>query len=90
MNWDTFELDELAAELHQELGAAEAERMVLAFEASLRVARIDPELLPHLLAATTCLLAHQEQVTPRTVLETFFRRSVSDELWRERYLQLFE
>jgi hypothetical protein len=40
--------------------------------------------------ATVCLLARSEGSTPRTVLETFFRRSVSDEEWRGRYAGLFE
>ena len=90
MDWDDFTLERLAAELREDLGPAEAERMVYAFEVALGVARVDPELLPHLLAATTCLLAHTGQMTPRTVLETFFRRSVSDPVWRGRYAPLFE
>lgn len=90
MNWDEFALERLAEELREHLSPAEAERMVYAFEAALRVARVDPELLPHLLAATTCLLAQTEGTTPRSVLETFFRRSVSDAVWRERFQPLFE
>ena len=46
--------------------------------------------LPHFLAATTCLLARAEETTPRTVLERFFRRSASDDAWRDRYLPLFQ
>jgi len=64
--------------------------MIFAFEEALRLARADEELLAHLLAATTCLLAHVEGTTPRDVLERFFRRSVSDQVWRERYVPLFE
>jgi hypothetical protein len=90
VDWDDFTLERLADELREDLSATEAERMVYAFEAALAVARADPELLPHLLAATTCLVAHTEQTTPRTVLETFFRRSVSDQVWRERYEPLFD
>lgn len=90
MDWDAFTLERVASELREELSAPEAERMVYAFESALRVARVDPELLPHLLAATACLLAHSEATTPRDVLETFFRRAVADPVWRERYEPLFE
>jgi hypothetical protein len=90
MEWDTFTLERVSAELRNDLGAAEAERMVYAFESALRVARVDPELLPHLLAATVCLLAYSGETTPRGVLETFFRRAVPDAVWRERYQPLFD
>jgi hypothetical protein len=90
MDWDDFTLERLAAELREDLSPAEAERMVFAFEAALGVARLDPELLPHLLSAATCLVARTEETTPRTVLEMFFRRAVSDTVWRERYQPLFE
>lgn len=90
MEWDEFRLERIVAELRDDLNAPEAERMVYAFEAALRVARVDPELLPSLLAATACLLAHSDETTPRGVLETFFRRAVPDDVWRERYEPLFE
>jgi hypothetical protein len=90
MDWDGFTLDCLSSELRDDLRGPEAERMIFAFEEALRVARTDEDLLPHLLAATTCLLAHVEGTTPRGVLETFFRRSVSDQVWRERYAPFFE
>ena len=88
-DWDSFDIDRLAAELRDDPGGAEGERMIWAFEQALQVARAGDDLLPHFLAATTCLLARAEGTTPRTVLETFFRRSASDERWRERYLPLF-
>jgi hypothetical protein len=90
VDWDGFTLERLASELRDDLSGPEAERMIFAFEEALRIARTNEELLPHLLAATTCLLAHVEGTTPRGVLETFFRRSVSDQVWRERYVPLFE
>ena len=89
MDWDGFNLDELAAELRGELDGPEAERMVYAFEEALRVARAGADLLPHFLAAVTCMLARAEGSTPRDVLEAYFRRSTTDEMWRERYLPLF-
>ena len=89
MDWDAFDLEELAAEIRRTERSADAERAIWAFEEAVRVARIDPELLPHLLAALTCLLARVGDVSPRDVLESYFRRSVTDERWRERYLPLF-
>jgi hypothetical protein len=88
-DWDGFDLEKLAAELRDDPGGAEGERMIWAFEQALRIARAGDDLLPHFLAATTCLLARAEESTPRAVLETFFRRSASDDSWRERYLPLF-
>jgi hypothetical protein len=90
VDWDSFTLERLATELRDDLSGPEAERMIFAFEEALRLARTDEELLPHLLAATTCLIAHVEGTTPRAVLETFFRRSVSDHVWRDRYVPFFE
>jgi hypothetical protein len=89
-DWHDFTLDRLARELRLDPGGAEGERMIWAFEEALRVARVGADLLPHLLAAATCLVARIENVTPRDVLDAFFRRSVSDEIWRERYLPLFQ
>jgi hypothetical protein len=90
VDWERFSLDLLAAELREDPGGAEGERMIWAFEEALRVARGGADLLPHFLAATACLLARAEETTPRGVLEAFFRRSTSDEVWQTRYLPLFE
>jgi hypothetical protein len=89
-DWDTFDLGKLASELREVPGGAEGERMIWAFEEALRIARAGDDLLPHFLAATTCLLARAEESTPRTVLEGFFRRSASDDAWRDRYRPLFQ
>ena len=89
-DWDTFDLEKLASELREDPGGAEGERMIWAFEEALRIARTGDDLLPHFLAATTCLLARAEESTPRTVLEGFFRRSASDDAWRDRYRPLFQ
>lgn len=64
---------------------ADSERTVWAFERALAVARLDPELLRHLLVATVCLVAYEEGKSPRAVLEELFRRSVSDAEWRDRF-----
>jgi hypothetical protein len=87
--WEEFDLDGLAAAVRSNGDGPDAARTIWAFEEGLRVARLDPQLLPYLLAATTCLVARVEQCSPRDVLESFFRRSVSDDEWRERYLPLF-
>ena len=87
-NWDDLDLQALEQELRNALPAAEAEKMVWAFERALAVARVDGDLLRYLLAATASLLAAAEASTPRTVFEAFFRRSVSDEEWRDRYAGL--
>jgi hypothetical protein len=68
--------------------AAEAERTVWAFDEALRAARVDGELLDHLLVACACLLAHRHDESPRWVLEQTFRRSVSDREWRRRFAPL--
>jgi len=62
-DWEGFSLDRLAAELREDPGGAEGERMIWAFEESLRVARGGADLLPHFLAATICLLARAEETT---------------------------
>jgi hypothetical protein len=84
-----FDLDGLAEHLRATTGPADAATMVWAFEEVLRVAQIGHELLPSLLAATVCFLARAEDSAPRAVLEAFWRRSVSDEVWREDYRPLF-
>jgi hypothetical protein len=87
-NWDDLDLDAVTQELRNALPAPEAEKMVWAFERALGVARIDGDLLRYLLAATASLLAAAEASTPRAVFEAYFRRSVSDEEWRDRYAEL--
>jgi hypothetical protein len=82
-------MESLAGHLRRDPGGAEGEKMVWAFERALRVSAVDVELLGHLLAATVCLIAADERSSPRSVLETYFRRSVSDAEWREDYLPLF-
>ena len=89
VDWDSFDLDPLAAAVREQGAGPDAERMIWAFEEALRIARRDPEQLSYLLAAVTCLLARVEDCSPRDVLETFFRRSIPDEEWRGRYLPLF-
>jgi hypothetical protein len=89
VDWHELDLSAVARELRATLPAAEAEKMIWAFEQALSTARIDGDLLRYLLAAVASLLARAEGSSPRMVFETFFRRSVSDEEWRDRYADLF-
>ncbi len=89
MDWNHFELGDLAREIRANGKAVDAEKMIWAFEEAVRVARIDPDLLSYQLAAVTCLVARLEGTSPRSVLEAFFRRSIPDDDWRERFLPLF-
>jgi hypothetical protein len=88
VNWDELDASPLFASIREQRPAAEAERTVWAFERALEVARIDPELLDHLLVACVCLVARQQRTTPRTVLEHVFRRAVGDGEWRDRFAPL--
>jgi hypothetical protein len=87
-DWNEVSLDALADELRATLPPVEAEKMVWAFEQVLAVARVDDDLLRYHLAAVASLLARAEGSSPRAVFEAFFRRSVSDDEWRERYAGL--
>jgi hypothetical protein len=88
-DWDRFDLTPLAQEVRRSSPAPDAERMVWGFERALQIARLDPELLDYVLAAAVCLVARRNECSPRDVLETFFRRSISDDVWKSRYLPLF-
>ena len=90
MDLSMLDLDALLDELRATNPDGDAGRMIRAFEEVLRLVRDDPELLPALLAAAVALSAFVEDSSPRTVLEQWFRRSVPDEIWRERYLPLFD
>ena len=89
VDWDNFDPESLFRELRDGLGGPDGEKMIWAFEQALGVARIDPDLLNHHLAAAACLLAHAHGESPRAVLAAFARRSISDREWSERYAVLF-
>jgi hypothetical protein len=89
VDWHAFDLERLAEDVSADRPPADAAKTIWAFEQALRAARIDEDLLGYFLVAATCLVAHAAECSPRSVLEDFFRRSVSDETWRERYLPLF-
>lgn len=85
MEWEHVDPERLFAAIRASGPPAGAERTVWAFERALAAARIDPELLRHLLVACVSLVAYEEGQPPRAVLEQLFRRSVSDAEWRERF-----
>lgn len=88
-SWESFDPEGLYDAIHSRGPSVDAARTVWAFERAIAVARLDPELVRHLLVACVCLVAHEEGTTPRAVLEQVFRRSVSDTEWRERFESLF-
>lgn len=85
VEWQGVDPEQLFEAVRARRAAPDAERTVWAFERALAVARLDPELLRHLLVASVCLVAYEEGKPPRAVLEELFRRSVSDSEWRERF-----
>lgn len=87
--WDSFDPEELYEAIHEHGPSRDAARTVWAFERAITVARLDPELVRHVLVACVCLVAVEEGMSPRSVLEQLFRRSVSDAEWRERFEPLF-
>jgi hypothetical protein len=88
VDWNTIDPEPLFEAIRERGPASDAERSVWAFERALVAARMDRELLRHLLVACVCLVARDEGVTPRTVLERLFRRAVSDREWWEEYAPL--
>ncbi|HSF61164.1 MAG TPA: hypothetical protein VLA69_05680 [Gaiellaceae bacterium] len=85
MNWETVETERLFEAIRERGPASDAERTVWAFERAVAVARLDPELVRHLLVACVCLVAYEQGQSPRVVLEQLFRRSVSDAEWRDEF-----
>lgn len=85
MNWDDVDPERLFEAVRARGAPADAERTVWAFERALAVARLDPELVRHLLVAAVCVVAYEDGTSPRVVLEQLFRRSVSDSEWRDRF-----
>jgi hypothetical protein len=88
VDWEELSLAGISEQIRRSTPGPDAEKAVWALERVLEMARIDEELLGYVLAAAACYLAHLGDCSPRDVLETFFRRSVSDDEWRERYLPL--
>jgi hypothetical protein len=85
MDWDTVDPERLFEAIRARGPGSDAERTIWAFERGIAVARLDPELLRHLVVASVCLVAYEEGRSPRAVLEQLFRRSISDSEWRDRF-----
>ena len=90
IDWHQFDLEPLVEEIRAHRDGPDGERTIWALEQALGAARVDEQLLEYLVTASVCLLARVADCSPRTVLELFFRRSVPDEVWRERFLPLFD
>jgi hypothetical protein len=88
VDWERFDLEELASEIRSSRPPADAERTIWAFEQVLAAARLDSELVGYLCVAAVSLLATESDTAPRDVLEQLFRRSISNQEWRERFLPL--
>ena len=88
MNWETIDPERLFDAIRTDGSTPDAERTVWAFERAISIARLEPELLRHLLIASVCMVAYEEGQSPRAVLEQFFRRSVSDAEWQDRFESL--
>jgi hypothetical protein len=88
VDWNDVDLSRLAAQLRTGHSEEEAERMIVAFEHALALARADAAFLDDLLVAVVCLLARAEGSTPRDVLDTCFRRSITDARWRSELAPL--
>jgi hypothetical protein len=82
IDWNAIDLAPLAGRLRRSRQEEDAERVVVAFEHALALARADEAFLDDLLVAVVCLLAHAEGATPRDILERYFRRAMPDERWR--------
>ncbi len=88
VDWNDLDLTALAGQLRRGRRDPDAERLIVAFEHALELARADGAFLDDLLVAVVCLLAHAEGTTPRDVLETCFRRAMPDTRWRSELAPL--
>ena len=82
VDWNELDLTALVGQLRRGHRPAAAERMIVAFEHAVELARADEAFLDDLLVAVVCLLAHAEGSTPRDVLDECFRRAMPDSRWR--------
>jgi hypothetical protein len=82
VDWNEIDLTALAGQVRRGSRDEDAERIVVAFEHAVALARADEAFLDDLLVAVVCLLAHAEGTTPREILERYFRRAMADQRWR--------
>jgi hypothetical protein len=88
VDWSAVDPSRLFEVIRDQTTPPDAERMVWALERVLEGARIDPQVLDHLAAASICALAYRDGETPRDVLDRLFRRAVPDARWRDDYASL--
>jgi hypothetical protein len=82
VDWNELDLTALAGQLRRGHRPAQAERMIVAFEHAVELARADEAFLDDLLVAVVCLLAHAADSSPRDVLDECFRRAMPDARWK--------
>ncbi len=82
VDWEELDLTALAQQLRRGRKDIEAERMIVAFEHCVELAKADEAFLDDVLVAVVCLLAHSHDKTPRDVLDECFKRAMPDARWQ--------
>ena len=82
VDWEELDLTALAQQLRRGRKELEAERMIVAFEHCVELAKADEAFLDDVLVAVVCLLAHSHDKTPRDVLDECFKRAMPDARWQ--------
>jgi hypothetical protein len=82
VDWEDLDLTALAQQLRRGRKEIEAERMIVAFEHCVELAKADEAFLDDVLVAVVCLLAHSHDKTPRDVLDECFKRAMPDARWQ--------
>ena len=82
VDWTDLDLTALGQQLRRGRKEIEAERMIVAFEHCVELAKVDEAFLDDVLVAVVCLLAHSHESTPRDVLEECFKRAMPDTRWQ--------
>jgi hypothetical protein len=81
VDWENLDLTAVAEQLRRSHKEIEAERMIVAFEHCVELAKADEAFLDDVLVAVVCLLAHAHEKTPRDVLDECFKRAMTDTRW---------
>ena len=81
VDWENLDLTAVAEQLRRSHKEIEAERMIVAFEHCVELAKADEAFLDDVLVAVVCLLAHSHEKTPRDVLDECFKRAMTDTRW---------
>jgi hypothetical protein len=81
VDWRGLDLTALTQQLRRGRKEPDGERIIVAFEHAVELAKTDEAFLDDLLGAVVCLLAHAHESTPRHVLEECFKRAMPDSRW---------